>query len=89
MNKPHWKATVLDHLGEIVLVVVTLVVAISLNRSFPSHADDLQIAAVVAVAFVVYNSLANLLTGILGPTIDRLRGLDANDQDANEPKADA
>lgn len=66
------KARLLDHLVGIVLTVATITVAVTLNHLFPTPADDFQVVAIVAVAFVAWNLLSNLMEATVGPVIDRL-----------------
>ncbi|MFF2168140.1 hypothetical protein ACFVWP_46920 [Streptomyces sp. NPDC058175] len=74
MNKARLLANLLDRLAETVLVAATLTVAVILNHLFPTPANDLQVMAIVAVAFVAWTTLSNLMEAAVGPTIDRLRG---------------
>lgn len=66
------KARLLNHLVEVVLTAVTITVAVTLNHLFPSPADDFQVVAIVAVAFIAWNVLSNLMEATVGPVIDRL-----------------
>lgn len=84
VNKPGLKATVLDHIVETVLTVATIAVAVTLNRLFPTPADDFQVVAIVAVAFIAWFSLSNLMTASVGPVIDRLRSQAAADTEGIE-----
>ncbi|MDX3531615.1 hypothetical protein P1P75_35785 [Streptomyces sp. ID05-39B] len=88
MNRKQIKATAISTVGDLIVIVATLLAGFAIYGLLRSINDDLATVAGVLVGFVVLKNLGPIVTDGFRPAVDRLNEA-AKEPESTDTKANA